>query len=302
MEEKSIKKKMENLRLRFALESVVAMWRIKDKPTSTDCYESFKQISKRENVFCVTRRQYGNYLNMLEENGLIKTKISHGGRKGVKMVISVPKVDRDVSERDVLAIDLFGTGVLPKEAQKTHELAENLFDAFEVQEKDPGAISMSIWEFERYLEQYKDLKRGFDLDGVLNTLNWYSEVSHQANFDFDTKQRVLYSLARSTEFVKMLRPSDCVISTRPARWFIETEKWLVDHEVLAKNLYLRPKNYKSIENDCIMFKSATIREQGIEIYLDGEKDVANGVKHVLPNLVTCYLDTTPSTTQIILRY
>lgn len=301
-EEKSIEKRMDNPRLRFALESIVAMWRIKSNPTSTDCYESFKQISKRENVFCVTRRQFGNYLNILEEAGLIETKMRSKGRQGVKRVITVPKIPREMPNGSDITSDLFWETVLPKETLKTQELAETLFEEFETQKTEPGAISMSIWEFKKYLGEYSDLKGGFGLDGVLNTLNWYSDVSHEANFDFDNKQRVLYSLARSTEFVKMLRPSDCVISTRPARWLIETKKWLVEHDVSAKNVYLRPNRYKSTKNDCIMFISATIKEQGVEIYLDSEKDVADGVKHVLPNLVTCYLDTTPSTTQIVLKY
>jgi len=302
MEEKSIEKKMENPRLRFALESVISMWRIKDRPTSTDCYESFRQISKRENVFCITRRQYWNYLNILENGGLIETEVYSKGRKGVKMVISVPKIPKELSKEHVWAADLFGEGVLPNEAQRSRNLAEGLIENFETQNIEPGAISMSIWEFNRYLEEYKDLKRGFNLDGVLNTLNWDSDVSYDASFDFDGKQRVLYSLARSTEFVKMLRPSDCVISSRPLRWLVETEKWLIEHEVLTKNIYLRPNKYKSTENDCIIFKAATIAERGVEIYLDSEKTIADGVKHVLPSLVTCYLDTTPSTTQIVLRY
>lgn len=301
-EEKSIEKKMENPRLRFALESIVSMWRIKDKPTSTDCYESFKQISKRENVFCVTRRQFGNYLNILEEAGLIKTEMFSKGRQGVKRVITVPKIPREAPNGSDITSDLFWETVLSKETLKTQELASNLFDNFETQKTEPGAISMSIKEFERYLEQYSDLKRGFNLDGVLNTLNWDSEASHDADFDLENIQHVLYSSARSTEFVKMLRPSDCVISTRPARWLIETKKWLVEHDVSAKNVYLRPKRYKPSKNDCIIFKAATIDEQEIGLYLDDKKEIANGIKHVLPNLVTCYLDVTPNTTQIVLRY
>jgi hypothetical protein len=272
-EEKSIEKKMENPRLRFALESIVSMWRIKDKPTSTDCYESFKQISKRENVFCVTRRQFGNYLNILEEAGLIKTEMFSKGRQGVKRVITVPKIPREAPNGSDITSDLFWETVLSKETLKTQELASNLFDNFETQKTEPGAISMSI-----------------------------NEASHDADFDLENIQHVLYSSARSTEFVKMLRPSDCVISTRPARWLIETKKWLVEHDVSAKNVYLRPKRYKPSKNDCIIFKAATIDEQEIGLYLDDKKEIANGIKHVLPNLVTCYLDVTPNTTQIVLRY
>jgi len=182
------------------------------------------------------------------------------------------------------------------------ELEANGYEGFEEPDLEQGAISMSIWEFKRYLEQYKDLKRGFDLDGVVNCFYWDENVAYDEHFDLKPELPDVYSSAKSTEFAKMLRSSDCVISSRPVHWDMGTRKWLIDHGILTNNLHLRSARYKPTKNDCIIFKAATIEEQGVKIYLDDEKEIANGVKNVLPNLVTCYLDIQPSTTQIVLRY
>lgn len=158
-------------------------------------------------------------------------------------------------------------------------------------------------QFKEYLEKNSDERRAFDLDGVLNTLVWDDNEPYDGDYDKLLKPGILRDNADSTEFLHLLRPSDCVISSRPSQWINPTIRWLNYHGCPTGNIHLRNSAFfKSSKEDCIKFKVSVIGSWGVGIYLDDEKSIAESIQKEIPDVIVCYLDHSGEETLIVMNY
>lgn len=162
---------------------------------------------------------------------------------------------------------------------------------------------LNFEQFKEYLERGSDEKRAFDLDGVLNNLVWEDNAPYDGEYDLLPDPGILRQGADSTEFLQLLRPSDCVISARPSHWIHQTMLWLNYHGCPTGNVHLRNSTfYKSTKEESIRFKVAVVGSWGIGIYLEDEKSIAEAVQKQIPAVIVCCLESTDEGTLIVLNY